>query len=264
MTTISTYSDMRDALIAIVRDASALTLAHFNAGCASQKKADGSIVTIADTQAEALIKARLATLYPDVAFLGEESIAAGLTPDLSGPFFCVDPIDGTRQFAAGDPEWVVSVAYVAGGRPMIGVICAPVTGRLFAGIVGDGGFEQVLDGPRLAFPSATTPHKPLRVVHGGHDHPDKVGAMLPHGQTVELSCIGSALKFGLVACGQADIFARAGRVWDWDIAAGEAIIVASGGRVVDSLGQRLEYGQAQNGYRHSPFLAYHGGVDFDE
>lgn len=257
--------DIRDALIEIAQEAAALTLAHFHAGCASERKADGSIVTIADTEAEALIKSRLSAQFPDVAFLGEESVAAGIQPDFSSTFFCIDPIDGTRQFASGDHQWVNALAYVEAGRPMVGVICAPaLSGRLFAGIAGQGGFELHNDGTRTAFLAAIGHSKKWRVVHGGHDKAQAIQAMLPPDQAIDLRCVSSALKFGLVAASEADVFARAGSVWDWDIAAGQAIIEAAGGRVLDDTGRPLIYGQRESGYRHPPFVAARAGINLHQ
>ena len=245
-----------DAMINVGLEASQLVLPLFHDGCASQTKADGSIVTIADTQGEALITTRLREMFPDVAMLGEESDAAGATPDLSGPYFCVDPIDGTKQFASGDPEWVIALAYLEGGRPVAGVIVAPAfQGRLFAGLADFGGFEQAIDGTRTTFPPATNMNAPWRVLRGGHDTAASVAPYLPKDQKFEMRKVSSALKFGVIAVGEADIFIRAGRVWDWDIAAGQALIEAAGGEIRDLDGQRLVYGQAQNGYRHPPFIA---------
>jgi 3'(2'), 5'-bisphosphate nucleotidase len=245
-----------ETMIEVVREAGALALGHFLTGCASQTKKDGSIVTIADTQAEALIISRLKSAYPNTSILGEESHASGAKPDLGDTYFCVDPIDGTRQFASGDRHWVVSLGYLEGGRPVAGVIFAPaLKGRLFAGLSDFGGFEILEDGGRLAFPRQTQTPEMWRVVHGVHDRVEDVKAMLPSGQKLQITSVGSALKFGLVACGEADVFVRAGRVWDWDIAAGQAIVEAAAGAVRSHKGGSLIFGDPSADFRHPPFLA---------
>jgi 3'(2'), 5'-bisphosphate nucleotidase len=250
-------SAVLETMIEVALEAGKLVLPLFYAGCASKTKADGSIVTIADTQGEALITARLKYAFPQVAMLGEESDAAGIKPDLSGPFFCVDPIDGTKQFASSDPQWVIAIAYLENGKPLAGVIFAPAfEGRLFAGLSGHGGFEQKADGVRVPFQVATRTDRPWHVLRGGHDTPDSIAKHLPKDQKFQMTKVSSALKFGLIAAGEGDLFIRAGRVWDWDIAAGQAIIEAAGGRVLDMDGQPLVYGQAQTGYRHPPFVAW--------
>jgi 3'(2'), 5'-bisphosphate nucleotidase len=254
-------SAILETLIQVAQQAGALVLPLFHGGCASQFKQDGSIVTLADTQGEALITARLKEAFPHVAMLGEEAQAAGVVPDLSGPFFCVDPIDGTKQFASGDPQWVIAIAYLEGGRPVAGVILAPaLSGRLFAGLADFGGFEVRPDGTRIPFSTAPPTGKTWHILRGGHDAAHAIAPHLPKDQKFEMTKVSSALKFGLIANGEADIFVRAGRVWDWDIAAGQALIEAAGGSVRDLGGNALVYGQAQHGYRHPPFIARRGGL----
>jgi 3'(2'), 5'-bisphosphate nucleotidase len=244
-----------DVMIEVVIEAGQLVLPLFENGCDAKTKADGSIVTLADTRGEALITSRLAAAFPDIGVLGEESDAAGATPDLSGSYFCVDPIDGTKQFASGDPEWVICLGYLEGGRPVAGVILAPALGnRLFAGLADFGGFEQDRDGQRTAFATAKPAPKVLRILRGGHDSEASIKAYLPQGTDISLKGVSSALKFGLIAAGQADLWIRAGRVWDWDIAAGQAIVEAAGGSVTSAAGQALIYGQARENYRHPPFV----------
>lgn len=250
-----------DTMIEVALEAGALVLPLFQDGCASQIKKDGSIVTLADTQGEALITTRLANAYPDVALLGEEAHAEGAVPDLSGPFFCIDPIDGTQQFASGDPQWVIAIAYIEGGRPLAGVILAPALSmRLFAGLADYGGFEQSAEAARTPFASDVAVTQTWRVLRGGHDTAEQVATHLPENQSFVMPVVSSALKFGLIAAGEGDVFIRAGRVWDWDIAAGQALIEAVGGTVKDMDKQPLVYGQASKGYRHPPFIAKRGGI----
>jgi 3'(2'), 5'-bisphosphate nucleotidase len=241
--------------------ASALILPLFHEGCASHIKADGSIVTLADTQAEALITGTLHAAFPAIPMLGEESTAEGAKPDLGSAYFCVDPIDGTKQFAKGDPQWVIAIAYIEQGRPLAGVILAPaVSGRLFAGLADFGGYEILGDGSRKAFSKLEPNAAPWRILRGYHDTEDSVRQHLPNGQDTIMTALSSAYKFGLIAAGEADVFIRAGRVWDWDIAAGQALIEASGGRVLDLNGQALVYGQAETEYRHPPFIAHNASI----
>jgi 3'(2'), 5'-bisphosphate nucleotidase len=193
--------------------------------------------------------------------LGEEGTAEGAKPDLGNAYFCVDPIDGTKQFAKGDPQWVIAIAYIERGRPLAGVILAPaISGRMFAGLADYGGYEVLGDGSRKAFTKLEPNAAPWRILRGYHDTEDSVRQHLPKGQATIMTAISSAYKFGLIAAGEADVFIRAGRVWDWDIAAGQALIEASGGRVLDLNGQALAYGQAETGYRHPPFIAHNASI----
>jgi 3'(2'), 5'-bisphosphate nucleotidase len=252
--------------------AARLVLPMFERGIASKQKADGTIVTEADTAAEALISAHLRAVYPHTPILGEEAVASGHCPNLEtnsdAGWFCVDPIDGTRQFANNDPEWTICIGYVEHGVPVSGVLVCPAYGRSFAGTVGLGAFEIELDGRHTPLPrditlspiapTADAPEQTVRVLRGGNDTQEAVLALLPAGPdspTYSITRISAALKFGLVAAGEADLFARAGRVWDWDIVAGAAVLSAAGGRVSDVQGRPLVFGNQINGYQHPPFFA---------
>lgn len=233
-----------------------LVMPLFERGCAQARKSDGSIVTEADTKAEALITHCLQTRYPSVPILGEESTAEGKIPHLDGAYFCVDPIDGTQQFAKGDPEWVVAIGYLEQGRPIAGVIYAPaLKNRLFAGLADYGGFEIGADGTRTPFPPPPPLGRVWRVLQGAYGKPVSVTRFLPENQQVEIIKIGSAIKFGLIAAGEADVFVRPGEVWDWDIAAGQAIMEAAGGSIKTMDDKSLVYGQTKTYFRHPPFVA---------
>lgn len=262
MNTQARLSAILETMIVVALEAAELVLPLFHQGCASKIKSDGSIVTLADTQGEALITTRLKQSFPDVAMLGEESDAAGVKPHLSGPYFCVDPIDGTKQFASGDPQWVIAIAYLEGGRPVAGVILAPALSmRLFAGLADFGGFEQKPDGLRLKLAPASSVSRPLQILRGGHDSSQSIMAHLPPDIDFDLKVVSSALKFCLVATGEADLWIRAGQVWDWDIAAGQAIVESAGGKVVDLSGHLLVYGKSETGYRHPPFIVRCAGLN---
>jgi 3'(2'), 5'-bisphosphate nucleotidase len=231
-------------------------------GCTQSKKADGSIVTLADTQAETLITDVLQAAFPTVAVLGEEATAAGAAPDLGDAYFCVDPIDGTQQFAKGDPEWVVAIGYLEKGRPVAGVIYAPALHkRMFAALTDYGGYEILPDKSLKPFPKDLPVPARWRAMQGAYGKPVAIERYLPQGQELEIIKIGSAIKFALIAAGEADVFVRPGQVWDWDIAAGQALIEAAGGKICDMSGNPLVYGQAKTNYRHPPFIARCAGLD---
>src|SRR5215831_17605577 len=91
-------------------------------GVSATEKLDGSIVTLADQRAEAMIEAGLARLAPGAAMIGEEAVAQGRIPKCGDTFFCVDPLDGTRGFAKGGDEFTVNIALVEESAPVIGVV----------------------------------------------------------------------------------------------------------------------------------------------
>jgi len=242
-------------LIAAARSGGAKAMEFREEGVDTEHKGDGSPVTIADRAVEAALIATLAETMPGVPALGEEQFEAGACPDLERRFLCIDPIDGTKQFISGDPHWVISIGLIDHGHPLAGVVFAPALGRLFAGVVGEGGWVSEPDGSFKPFRSAPAQRDAMRVVHGGFDKWSDLAPLLEGYGVAERKGYGSAYKFGLIAIGEADIFPRDARVWEWDTAGGEALIMACGGTILDLKGNRLAYGKVGQGYRQPPFIA---------
>lgn len=97
-------------------------------------KGDGSPVTEADARAEDLILRRLAQAFPDVPVVAEELSSSDGSPEgVTGHFFLVDPLDGTKEFIKGTPDYTVNIALVEGGRPVAGVVMAPGRHEIYSG-----------------------------------------------------------------------------------------------------------------------------------
>jgi 3'-phosphoadenosine 5'-phosphosulfate (PAPS) 3'-phosphatase len=202
---------------------------------------------------------------PDLLVVGEEGgLPEGGQP-LPETFILVDPLDGTRDYLAGSPEYTVNIALVERERAMAGVIYAPALGRLFVGSPA-GAWEITVDASGA--PSAdlaTLPRKPIHVRSVPRDgplalesrsHPDAATEMaLAMLQPAALGSIGSSLKFALIAAGEADLYARGISLNEWDIAAGDAVLTAAGGAVLTFEGELLRYGGLARGLKVPPFVA---------
>ena len=224
-------------------------------------KADRSPVTAADEASEKIILDGLSRLLPDAPVVSEESpLPAPAT--LGERFFLVDPLDGTREFIAGESEYTVNIALIVGRHPAAGIIAAPALGVVWRGIVGAGAERMKLQ-PGTAVASATertpirTRSKPRAglVAMTSRSHPDPTtGAYLDRIAGVQRLISGSSLKFCRIAEGAADIYPRLVSLSEWDIAAGHALVVAAGGTVTTPHGQPLTYGRAD--FRAPPFVAW--------
>jgi len=231
---------------------------------AVQGKADASPVTLADQQAEAVILAGLRALAPHIPIVAEEAAAAGDVPALvaGGPFWLVDPLDGTREFVARNGEFTVNIALIDGGRPVLGVVLAPAVGGaggcLYAGVVGQGAWLEDAAGRRPISCRAVPAEGPTVLGSRSHGDAAAMQAFLQRhlgGRPVAgFATAGSSLKLCLLAAGQADLYPRLGRTMEWDIAAGHAVLAAAGGQVrrVDD-GQPLGYGKP--GFENPHFYA---------
>jgi 3'(2'), 5'-bisphosphate nucleotidase len=251
-----------DALTVVIAEAAAAIRAIEASAMGVRRKDDESPVTAADEAAEALILEQLARLLPGVPVVSEEATARdGRAEPLPTTFLLVDPLDGTREFIAGRPEYTVNIAIVSDRTPIAGLIAAPAQGLVWRGVAGEGTSRVRLD-PH-GHPVDTVPIRARTAPSGGlvaalsRSHLDPASeqflARLP---VVERKSSGSALKFCLIAEGQADIYPRLATTCEWDIAAGHAIVTAAGGVVTDPDGGALPYGRAAHGFRVPGFLAW--------
>lgn len=245
----------------IAVEAGELTLDYFEPGARLDvsQKPDGSPVTAADRLAEALIEKALSEITPDVPFVGEEAVSGGRIPNLSGApyFWLVDPLDGTRDFIAGSPDYTVNIALVRNGVPTLGVIYAPAHGTLYAACE---------PGGAIRWREETDAEKPIRVrpaptagltVLSSHAHADgpRLDDFLRDIKVAKILRSSSSLKICTIAAGKADLYPRFGPTCEWDTAAGEAILRAAGGQISGLDGANLVYGKYGEGFLNPAFIA---------
>ncbi len=242
-------SRLLEALVGTTLEAGAEIWRHFQGQVEVLTKADLSPVTAADQAAEAIILKALALAAPDVPVVAEEEAAAGRIPDVSGAFFLVDPLDGTKEFIRKGKDFTVNIGLIEGGVPTLGVVYAPALSRLFAGDVVTGLAWTADVAPGV---TDTRKRRPIRVRQHGerlcavasksHDTPGTEAYLAAIGCTDRVS-IGSSLKFALLAAGEADVYPRPAPTMEWDTAAGDAVLRAAGGRVFDLDGAPFTYGK---------------------
>ena len=218
-------------------------------------KSDGTTTTSADLAAEQLIIRRLEEIWPDVPIVAEETANTAHPAEY---FFLVDPLDGTSDFLGGTGEYTVNIALIQGVRPIAGVVAAPRLRRVW--MAGDtvSTAEITGDAANLAW----------RLVHARPAHQEELVALVSrrHGDDATERCLAtlsigtrraasSALKFCLIASGEADVYVRCGPTMEWDTAAGDHILTQAGGCVVGPGGDPLTYGHEERGFRNGPFAA---------
>ena len=139
----------------------------YDRGCDVASKADGSPVTSADHRAEAIICEYLKRVVPVTPLCAEEAMAAGAQPQVAERFLLVDPLDGTREFLAGNGEFTINVALIELGVPIVGAVYAPAIGRLWVG--GETAF--VCEAP----PSAELPEPRIAAAHSNSSRANELG-----------------------------------------------------------------------------------------
>jgi len=237
----------------IALEAGRLVMEVYATEFAVDSKEDTSPVTLADQRAEALIVDALHALAPDIPIVAEELAAAGCVPDIGNRFWLVDPLDGTREFIKRNGEFTVNVALIENGHPVLGIVCAPALGTVYAGAAAGPAYMRSSAGTEV-LRCRTVPAEGLTVVaSASHGDVAALDAFLAGRRVAARRAIGSSLKLCLLAAGAADLYPRFGRTMEWDIAAGHAVLVAAGGSVTDLAGAPLRYGKP--GFENPAFVA---------
>lgn len=231
-----------EELAGAAREAGEAILEVVRRGFEVESKQDSSPVTEADRAAELVILATLARVAPGVPVVAEEEVAAGRIPRLDDIYFLVDPLDGTKEFVRGGDDYTVNIGLIERGRPTLGVVFAPATGRLHGGDVGVGAW---IDEGSGRVPISTRARGELTTAVASKSHLNQ--ATVDYLEAAVGNCgyvsVGSSLKFCIVAEGKADIYPRAAPTSEWDTAAGHAVLLAAGGLVDGPDGEPLRYGK---------------------
>jgi 3'(2'), 5'-bisphosphate nucleotidase len=206
-----------------------------DAGFAVERKEDMSPVTAADRLAEGIILEGLRAATPDIPVVAEEECSEGVVTAVGRRFWSVDPLDGTREFAAGRDHFTVNIGLVVDGRAYLGAVALPASGEVFTGIAGQGAWKKDAGGHR-AISARRVPAEGLTVFASRHYAGDPRLAQLLQGRDVAR-----------------DLYPRFGRTMEWDTVAPEAVLLGAGGRVTEMDGHTpLRYGKA--GWENPPFL----------
>jgi 3'(2'), 5'-bisphosphate nucleotidase len=248
-----------DALTASVVRASAAILAITPGALATRHKADASPVTAADEASQAVLLGDLARLLPSLPVVSEEAVS-GRTAPPGADFILVDPLDGTREFVEGRPEYTVNVALVREHTPVAGFVAAPALGLIWRGVVRHGAERLRFAPDRAAIePTAirvrTAPERLVIALSRSHLDPDSA-AVAEHLPIVERLICGSAVKFCRIAEGRADVYPRLSPTSEWDVAAGHAVLAAAGGTVTRPDGTALTYGTGTGDFLIPGFMAW--------
>lgn len=215
-----------------VRDAGRVVEAVRREGFEVERKQDGGPVTRADRRADDLLRERLTSLR-EAAWLSEESADDPSREDAE-KLWIVDPLDGTREFVEGVPQYTVAAALVEEGRVRFGVVHNPATDETFHAVRDRGAFrdgepvEVSEDGPLLA--SRT------ELARGEFDPFRAEWEIRPTGST--------QYKLALVAAGDGSATFSRGPKWEWDVCAGALLVSEAGGRCTELPGTELAYNKS--------------------
>ena len=240
-------------IIQTVRTAGQLVMEFYHKKYQVNFKKDNSPVTEADIVANDYIVENLKKISANIPIITEENDdKEEVLSSSHSKFWLVDPIDGTNGFINKDDQFTVNVALVSNSRPILGFIYVPVTEELYytpgIGIaykINKAGQENILKvrdfTDQIDVLTSISKDRGINFLRERY----KINSVTP---------IGSSLKLCYIADGLADAYAREGLTMEWDTAAGQAILEAAGGKIVDYNQNALKYGKEK--FKNSSFIAF--------
>jgi 3'(2'), 5'-bisphosphate nucleotidase len=248
-------------VIELARRAGEVILPYWRADVAVVAKADASPVTAADIAAHHLLVAGLQALAPDIHVLSEEDADIPLSERATWErWWLVDTLDGTKEFISGSEEFTVNIALIEQGRVVFGVVSMPTNNRCYFGGAGLGAWRS--DDEDHAAPisvrTAPAPGEAFTVVASRrHTSPEQerlLAGLTESLGDLQLTSVGSSLKFCLLAEGAADCYPRLAPTSQWDTAAAQGVLEGAGGEVLDLAGETFSY-PSRESLLNTSFLA---------
>jgi 3'(2'), 5'-bisphosphate nucleotidase len=245
--TMSSIINYIPELTALIKQAGASIMEHFNHGYEVSYKDDNSPVTNADDASEKIIISKLLEMFPEIPIVSEETSVPDVTNAYE--FWLIDPLDGTKEFIKGTHDFTINIGLIRDGKPVFGLVYLPASDELYYGGERVGAFFN-------GSPISTRPYNMndgLSIV-GRKDHPhkdklEKRRAFLKGHKIKNYVVRGSSLKFCMVADGQAHLYPRFVPTYEWDTAAAHAILLETGGDIIDfKTKERLQYGKFDKDY----------------
>lgn len=217
-------------------------------------KADASPVTEADFASNEILVSGLGQLFPNIPIVSEENaLKNNVAAVQKDSFWLLDPLDGTKNFVKGTENFTVNIGLIANGVPVLGILCSPSKNICYYGFADQAFKLEHGKKSRIQHVSDGRISTMIMSKRADQETVDSIGRILaPDASTITLP---SAQKFCFLFEGKADIFPCCNPMYDWDIAAGHAIVNAMGGRICSLQGQELKYGLDHQHFRNQQFLA---------
>lgn len=224
------------SVVDAAKEAGSIIMKYYKSKYEIRDKSYHNPVTTADHAADTYLRNTLTKAYPEYGWLSEETVDSKDRLSKNRTWI-VDPLDGTKEFIEGVPHFVVSIALVENGEPVIGVLYNPASDELFSAVGGKGAF---LNDGRLHC-STEKDFKNMIILNSRSETRNGLWSSYST-DFKEQRAIGSvAYKLGLTSAAKADIFASLRPKNEWDICAGHCILREAGGEMVTLDGKPINY-----------------------
>jgi 3'(2'), 5'-bisphosphate nucleotidase len=214
-------------------------------------KPDKTPVTDGDLEVDRLLQEKIKKLTPDIPIISEETVNLE-KKNKSKNFWLIDPIDGTRQYIKKGDEYTLNAALILNSQPALGIVYAPEKDRLFFSYGKDLSFEINKGKKKKLNCKKINPNEIIALVNSDKT-PEEVLNIYKKHKVTKVIKMSSSIKFCILAAGESDIYAAKARAYEWDIAAGHAILSHAGGIVSTHQGNKFLYGKED--YKNLPIVA---------
>ena len=243
-------------ILELIRICNECAVFHFNNQSKISYKSDFSPVTEGDIEVNKIAVSGLQSIFPKAVIISEETYKPQQDFDMNNDFWLIDPIDGTKEYISGSPNFTINFALIKNHLPVFGIISQPLTGKIWFN-VNNKAFRLDKDKKFIEAKQIYCNYfnnKQIKTIssfsHRTKSLENWINLVNPKSQ----ENIGSSIKFCLLAEGLADIYPRNSPTMEWDIAAGHSILKAAGGNILTESGMEVKYGKVD--FRNRNFLAH--------
>ena len=245
------FKKITEELLQAFLDAGKVAKEKNNKGLKIIIKADKSPVTDGDLEVDKILSEKILSITPDIPIISEETVDLRKKNDYKN-FWLIDPIDGTKDYINQRDEYTLNAALIINLKPALGIVYAPAKDRLFFSYGMNLSFE--ISAGKTKKLNCTKKYKNEIIALANTDNtPKEVLDIYKKNKVSKIIKMSSSLKFCTIAAGEADIYAAKARAFEWDIAAGHAILEHAGGLLTDHHNEKFLYGKSD--YRNLPILA---------
>jgi len=211
-------------------------------GLKKEIKSDNTPVSNGDLEVNKFITKKISEITPDIPIISEENSDNKKNSDLKN-FWLIDPIDGTYSYINGLDEFTINAGLIINNKPVAGLINAPAKKRMFYSY-GEGNAFELTNGKIINLSSKIIANnRPLKFISYSNKIKPEIQKIYEDIGVKENIKMKSSLKFCVIASGEYDGYVAEPRAYEWDIAAGHAILISSGGTVTDFSGNEILYGK---------------------
>ncbi len=210
-------------------------------GLKKEIKSDNTPVSNGDLEVNKFITKKISEITPNIPIVSEETSDNKNNTQLKD-FWLVDPIDGTYDYINNLEEFTINAGLIINNKPVAGLINAPAKKRMFYSY-GEGSAFELSNGKTIKLSEKETEVRPIKFISYSNKIKPEIQKIYQDIGVVENVRMKSSLKFCVVAAGEYDGYVAEPRAYEWDIAAGHAILEHSGGTVTDFDGKEILYGK---------------------